>query len=169
MYIFILSSKVFLQCNALQLETYLGSGSRIHSQRQNGCDGYCAYWTALNPYHGRTPPARRKGWWGWSPGWSRWQAASASCWCSCPSCSCPFEELRLGKGLLLLKTPGQKIWFNTVFLTQTLGCPLCKDQLVCVCVWGWRRLPDKQKSFTCVFLFSWVTPTGPKKGMHSHG
>lgn len=60
------------------------------------------------------------------------------------------EELRLGKGLLLLKNPGQRIWLHAVFLTQTPGCPRCRDQLVCLRV---EEAPGRTEELhVCVFV-----------------
>lgn len=57
-------------------DTHLGSGSRSRCHTQSGY----GYATPSHPSHGRTAPAHRRGWWGWSAGWSRWLAASAACW-----------------------------------------------------------------------------------------
>lgn len=74
-------------------DTHLGSGnrSRSHSLHDSG------YATALHPSRGRTAPACRRGWWGWSPGWSRWSAASAACWSLRPSCCLPTERRAVGR------------------------------------------------------------------------
>lgn len=101
-------------------DTHLGSGSRSHSHSQSGS----CYAIPSHPSRGRTAPMCRRGWWGWSPGWSRWSAASAACWWMRPSFSCSETEwmrLRLWIRGIENENPAHTVWTHSVSLSHTPG------------------------------------------------